>query len=143
MRTRLLVQLGATLAAGGLSQFRVLAAAGIELPLPGRSSSTPETRVEFGKSVQAQIVGGRDAVEKRIAAARPALAPAAVAIEPISGREAASTLRLKKASLTAGQPGERAASQARRPKSRTVLARAMAVERRAAPRSVGRRIRAG
>ncbi|MFZ2527351.1 MAG: hypothetical protein WAX14_06800 [Rhodococcus sp. (in: high G+C Gram-positive bacteria)] len=75
VRTRLLVQLGATLAAGGLSQFRVLAAAGIELPLPGRSSSTPETRVEFGKSVQAQIVGGRDAVEKRIAAARPACWP--------------------------------------------------------------------
>lgn len=113
VRTRLLVQLGATLAAGGLEAFRILATAaierggvaavelkevvyqgiayvgmaraydylhavneiltdaGIDLPLPGRSASTPETRVEYGKSVQAQIVGGLDAVEKRIADARP------------------------------------------------------------------------
>lgn len=109
VRTRLLVQLGATLAAGGPGEFRVLAAAAIErggvspvelkelvyqgiayvgmaraydylhavneiladagvgLPLPGQSASTPETRLEYGKSVQAKIVGGPDAVEKRIA----------------------------------------------------------------------------
>lgn len=108
VRTRLLVLLGGTLAAGGLGEFRVLAAAAIErggvspvelkevvyqgvayvgmarvydylhavneiltdadieLPLPGQSASTPETRFEYGKSVQAKIVGGPEAVEKRI-----------------------------------------------------------------------------
>ncbi|SHJ65495.1 4-carboxymuconolactone decarboxylase [Tessaracoccus bendigoensis DSM 12906] len=108
-RTRALVRLGATLAVGGLGQFRALASgaiqageigpvelkevvyqgvayagmarahdfllvvneiltdAGVELPLPGQSGCTPETRFEYGKSVQARIVGGRDAVDKRIA----------------------------------------------------------------------------
>lgn len=108
VRTRRLVRLGATLAAGGLAEFRslataaiergdvspvelkevvyqgvayvgmarardhldalneILTAAGIELPLPGQSESTPQNRFEYGKSIQAKIVGGLDAVEKRI-----------------------------------------------------------------------------
>jgi 4-carboxymuconolactone decarboxylase len=99
LRTRLLVQLAATLAAGGLAQFRVLAAAGlanagvspvalkelvyqavayvgmaraldylhaandiltaagVEVPLPGQATSTPETRHERGRQVQGLIVG--------------------------------------------------------------------------------------
>jgi 4-carboxymuconolactone decarboxylase len=108
LRTRLLVQLAATMAAGGLGEFQILAAAaierggvspvelkevvyqgiayvgmarsydylsvvntiltgaGIELPLPGQSACTPQTRFEYGKTVQAKIIGGADAVEKRI-----------------------------------------------------------------------------
>ena len=97
--TRVLVQLAATLAAGGLAEFRVLAAAaltnagispvalkelvyhavpyvglarafdylhavneiltdaGVDLPLPGQATSTPESRLERGKHVQEAIVG--------------------------------------------------------------------------------------
>ena len=99
LHTRLLVQLAATLAAGGLAEFKVLAtsglanagvspvelkelvyhavpyvglarvfdylhavndilgAAGVELPLPGQATSTPETRHERGQQVQERIVG--------------------------------------------------------------------------------------
>ena len=99
LHTRLLVQLAATLAAGGLAEFRVLAtagianagvspvelkelvyhavpyvgmarvfdylhavndiltAAGVELPLPGQATSTPETRHTRGEQVQERIVG--------------------------------------------------------------------------------------
>jgi 4-carboxymuconolactone decarboxylase len=99
LHTRLLVQLAAVLAAGGLAEFKVLAtagianagvtpvelkeltfqavayvgmartydylhavndiltAAGVELPLPGQATSTPETRQEQGRQVQERIVG--------------------------------------------------------------------------------------
>jgi 4-carboxymuconolactone decarboxylase len=99
LHTRLLVQLAAVLAAGGLAEFRVLAtaglanagvspielkelvyhavpyvglarvfdfllavndiltAAGVELPLPGQATSTPETRQGRGEQVQERIVG--------------------------------------------------------------------------------------
>jgi 4-carboxymuconolactone decarboxylase len=99
LHTRLMVQLPAILAAGGLAEFRVVAAAavanggvspvelkeivnqsvayvgmarafdylhavndvladaGVELPLPGQSASTPQTRLEHGKAVQGRIVG--------------------------------------------------------------------------------------
>ena len=99
VHTRLLVQLAAVLAAGGLAEFRVLAAAGlgnagvspvelkelvyhavpyvglarvfdylhaandvltaagVQLPLPGRATSTPQTRHVRGKQVQERIVG--------------------------------------------------------------------------------------
>jgi len=99
LHTRLLVQLAAVLAAGGLAEFRVLAAAGlanagvspvelkelvyhavpyvglarvfdylhatndiltsagVELPLPGQATSTPDTRQERGRMVQERIVG--------------------------------------------------------------------------------------
>ncbi len=105
--TRLMVQLAAILAVGGLAEFRVLAAAavanggvrpvelkeivyqsvayvgmarsfdyllatndvltdaGIELPLPGQSASTPATRLEHGKTVQGRVVGD-DAVAARL-----------------------------------------------------------------------------
>jgi 4-carboxymuconolactone decarboxylase len=105
--TRLMVQLAAILAAGGLAEFRVVAAAavanggvspvelkeivyqsvayvgmarafdylhavndvlteaGVELPLPGQSASTPQTRLEHGQAVQGRIVGG-DAVATRL-----------------------------------------------------------------------------
>ncbi len=107
LHTRLMVQLAAILAAGGLAEFRVMAAAavanggvsavelkeivyqsvayvgmargydylhaandvltaaGVELPLPRQSASTPETRLERGKSVQGRIVGD-DAVAARL-----------------------------------------------------------------------------
>jgi 4-carboxymuconolactone decarboxylase len=107
-RTRVLVQLAAILAAGGLAEFRVMATAavanagvtpvelkelvyqsvayvgmaraydyihavndlltdaGVDLPLPGQSASTPDTRLEHGKAVQARIVGGSEAVEARL-----------------------------------------------------------------------------
>jgi 4-carboxymuconolactone decarboxylase len=107
--TRLMVQLAAILAAGGLAEFRVLAPAalanggvspvelkeivyqsvayvgmartldylhsvndvlaeaGVELPLPGQSASTADTRLEYGKSVQGRIVGGEAAVAARFA----------------------------------------------------------------------------
>lgn len=110
LHTRLLAQLAAVLAAGGLAEFKVLAtagltnagvspvelkelvyqavayvglarvfdylhavndiltAAGVELPLPGQATSTPETRQDRGHEVQEQIVGvGR--VEKMHAGA--------------------------------------------------------------------------
>jgi len=35
----------------------VLTARGVELPLPGQSTTTPETRMEKGRAVQAQIIG--------------------------------------------------------------------------------------
>jgi 4-carboxymuconolactone decarboxylase len=35
----------------------VLTERGIELPLPGQSTTTPETRMEQGRAVQAQIIG--------------------------------------------------------------------------------------
>src|ERR1700678_1154676 len=99
LRTRLMVQLAAILAAAGLAEFRVVAAAavanggvspvelkeivyqsvayvgmarafdylhavndvlteaGVELPLPGQSASTPQTRLEYGQAVQGRIVG--------------------------------------------------------------------------------------
>ncbi len=38
----------------------------VPLPLPGQSASTPHTRLEHGKEVQARIVGGIDAVQARI-----------------------------------------------------------------------------
>ena len=43
----------------------VLIEAGVELPLPGQSASTPQTRLEHGKSVQGRIVGD-DAVATRL-----------------------------------------------------------------------------
>ena len=105
LHTRLMVQLAAILATGGLAEFRVVGAAamanggespvelkeivyqsvayvgmarvfdylhavndvlteaGVELPLPGQSASTPQTRLEHGKAVQGRIValGGADA----------------------------------------------------------------------------------
>jgi 4-carboxymuconolactone decarboxylase len=106
LHTRLMVQLAAILAAGGLAEFRVVAAAAVanggvspvelkeivyqsvayvgmarafdylhavndvlteaevELPLPGQSASTPQTRLEYGKAVQGRIVGD-DAVANR------------------------------------------------------------------------------
>lgn len=108
LHTRLMVQLAAILAAGGLAEFRVVGAAavanggvspvelkeivyqsvayvgmarafdylhavndvlteaGVELPLPGQSASTPQTRLEHGKAVQGRIVGD-DAVAARLA----------------------------------------------------------------------------
>src|SRR5271166_5069214 len=89
LHTRLMVQLAAILAAGGLAEFRVVGAAavayvgmarafdylhavndvlteaGVELPLPGQSASTPQTRLEHGKAVQGRIVGD-DAVAARL-----------------------------------------------------------------------------
>ena len=107
LQTRLMVQLAAILAAGGLAEFRVvgaaavanggvspvelkeivyqsvayvgmarafdylhavndvLAEAGVELPLPGQSASTPQTRLEHGKAVQGRVVGD-DAVAARL-----------------------------------------------------------------------------
>jgi 4-carboxymuconolactone decarboxylase len=41
---------------------------GIALPLPGQSTTTPQTRAEAGRAVQGQIIG-HDAVEKRYATA--------------------------------------------------------------------------
>jgi 4-carboxymuconolactone decarboxylase len=46
----------------------VLTAHGVELPLPGQSTTTPETRMEKGLAAQKQIVGG-DAVDGMYAAA--------------------------------------------------------------------------
>ena len=46
----------------------VLAERGVELPLPGQSTTTPETRAEKGRAVQEQIIG-REVVEKLYAAA--------------------------------------------------------------------------
>jgi len=43
----------------------VLTDAGVELPLPGQSASTTQTRLEYGKSVQGRIVGD-DAVAARL-----------------------------------------------------------------------------
>src|SRR6266566_1464879 len=107
LHTRLMVQLAAILAAGGLAEFRVVAAAAVanggvspvelkeivyqsvayvgmarafdylhavndvltearvELPLPGQSASTPQTRLEHGKAMQGRIVGD-DAVAARL-----------------------------------------------------------------------------
>jgi 4-carboxymuconolactone decarboxylase len=45
----------------------VLTEAGVELPLPGQSASTPQTRLEYGKAVQGRIVGD-DAVAARLTA---------------------------------------------------------------------------
>lgn len=108
LRTRLLVQLAAVVAVGGLAEFRVLATAavanggldpvtlkelvyqsvaylgmarafdylhaandvlteaGVTLPLPPQSASTPDTRLAHGKAVQARIIGA-DAVAARLA----------------------------------------------------------------------------
>src|ERR1700744_1272741 len=105
--TRLMVQLAAILAVGGLAEFRVLGAAavanggvspvelkeivyqsvayvglarafdylhavndilteaGTELPLPAQSASTPQTRLEHGKTVQGRIIGD-DVVTARL-----------------------------------------------------------------------------
>src|SRR6202045_618859 len=91
LHTRLMVQLAAILAAGGVSPVElkeivyqsvayvgmarafdylhavndVLTEAGVELPLPGQSASTPQTRLEHGKAVQGRIVGD-DAVAARL-----------------------------------------------------------------------------
>jgi 4-carboxymuconolactone decarboxylase len=46
----------------------VLAERGVALPLPGQSTTTPETRAEKGVAVQKQIIGG-DVVEKLYASA--------------------------------------------------------------------------
>ena len=46
----------------------VLTARGVELPLQGQSTTTPETRMEKGLAVQKQIVGA-DAVDGMYAAA--------------------------------------------------------------------------
>src|SRR5271169_4931275 len=46
----------------------VLTERGVELPLPGQSTTTPETRAEKGMAVQKQIIGN-DVVEKLYAAA--------------------------------------------------------------------------
>lgn len=46
----------------------VLTERGIALPLPGQSTTTPQTRAEKGRVVQEQIIGD-DAVEKRYATA--------------------------------------------------------------------------
>jgi 4-carboxymuconolactone decarboxylase len=43
----------------------ILSEAGVELPLPGQSASTPQTRLERGKAVQGRIVGA-DAVAARL-----------------------------------------------------------------------------
>jgi 4-carboxymuconolactone decarboxylase len=109
LHTRVLVQLAAVLSAGGVAEFRVLAAAGVArarlapvelkelvyqavayvgmartfdylhaandvlgaagvpLPLPPQAASTAATRLEYGKSVQAKIAGGVEAVEARFA----------------------------------------------------------------------------
>lgn len=48
----------------------VLTTAGVSLPLEPRSASTPQTRREYGKSVQAKIIGGPEAVEQRLNQAR-------------------------------------------------------------------------
>ena len=46
----------------------VLTQRGVELPLPGQSTTTPETRAERGRAVQEQIIG-REMVEKLSATA--------------------------------------------------------------------------
>ena len=46
----------------------VLTDRGVALPLPGQSTTTPETRAEKGRAVQEQIIG-RDTVERRYATA--------------------------------------------------------------------------
>jgi 4-carboxymuconolactone decarboxylase len=51
----------------------VLTARGVELPLPGQSTSTPETRAEVGLAVQKKIVGA-DKVDGMYAAASPDVA---------------------------------------------------------------------
>jgi 4-carboxymuconolactone decarboxylase len=111
LHTRLMVQLAAILAAGGLAEFRVVAAAavanggvspvelkeivyqsvayvgmarvfdylhavndvlteaGVGLPLPGQSASTPQTRLEHGKAMQGRIVGdtvGRGGIDLEV-----------------------------------------------------------------------------
>ena len=109
VRTRLMVQLAATIAAQALREFRVMLAAaltvgvtpiqakeivyqavpyvglakvfdfihatnevlterGVSLPLSGQSRTTPENRLEVGREVQRQIVGG-EVVDKLYASA--------------------------------------------------------------------------
>ena len=46
----------------------VLTERGVELPLPGQSTTTPETRAQKGREVQAQIIG-EDTVERLYASA--------------------------------------------------------------------------
>ena len=46
----------------------VLTERGVELPLPGQSTTTPETRMEHGRAVQARIIG-EDRVEQLYASA--------------------------------------------------------------------------
>jgi 4-carboxymuconolactone decarboxylase len=46
----------------------VLTERGVELPLPGQSTTTPETRMEHGRAVQAQIIG-EDTVQRLYATA--------------------------------------------------------------------------
>ena len=46
----------------------VLTERGVELPLPGQSTTTPETRAEKGRAVQKQIIGDQ-AVDALYAAA--------------------------------------------------------------------------
>ena len=48
----------------------VLTERGIELPLPGQSTTTPDTRMEKGRAVQGEIVG-HDAVDAMYAGAPP------------------------------------------------------------------------
>ncbi|MFC4114543.1 carboxymuconolactone decarboxylase family protein [Nonomuraea zeae] len=66
-RTRLMVQLAALIACQAVGEYRVfdflhatndvLAERGVELPLPGQSTTTPETRYEQGLAVQKRIAG--------------------------------------------------------------------------------------
>jgi 4-carboxymuconolactone decarboxylase len=48
----------------------VLSDRGVALPLPGQSTTTPETRMEKGRAVQAQIIG--EAAVEQLYAAAPA-----------------------------------------------------------------------
>lgn len=48
----------------------VLTERGVGLPLPGQSTTTPETRAEAGRAVQEQIVG-REGVDRLYASAPP------------------------------------------------------------------------
>ncbi len=42
----------------------VLAEAGVALPLPGQSASTPQTRLEYGTTVQGRIIGDEAVTER-------------------------------------------------------------------------------
>ena len=113
IRTRLMVQLAAMIAAQAVDEYKVMAGAaltigvtpvemkeivyqavpyvgmakvidflhatndvlterGVELPLPGQSTTTPQTRLEKGRAVQSEIVGHK-AVDAMYAAAPPDL----------------------------------------------------------------------
>ncbi|GAA3817314.1 carboxymuconolactone decarboxylase family protein [Cellulomonas soli] len=48
----------------------VLTARGVELPLPGQSTTTPETRLEVGRAVQSDVIGA-ERIDAMYAAATP------------------------------------------------------------------------